>query len=102
MGPAYQKADVPPPGTLRGVSKPIPLSLSFSGCAVLPRPWVETPDSAPPGDYITWVLAQAGTHTDARKKYKETRLTFFYVPLRLVSSLVILHLFVHECTDMHT
>lgn len=77
-------------------------SLSFSGCAVLPRPWVETPDSAPPGDYITWVLAQAGTHTDARRKYKETRLTFFYVPLRLVSSLVILRLFVHECTDMHT
>lgn len=80
---------MPPPGTHRGVSKPIPLSSWVCWAA---QALDETLGSAPPGECLTWVLAQAaGTLTDARRKYKEIRLIFFYVPLKLVSFLVILH-----------
>ena len=66
-----------------------PLELGVLGCPGLD----ETLDSAPPGECLTWVLAQVtGTLTDARRKERNRIGFFFNVPLKLIFFLVILHI----------
>lgn len=67
-----------------------PLELGVLGCPCLD----ETLGSAPPGECLTWVLAQVtGTLTDARRKERNRiGFFFFYVPLKLIFFLVILHI----------